>query len=80
MDLAQFPATEQEINSLLTEPNRLKEYARELVEKYVSDPQNGFGGELHRGMDVMAQDVRFETEKRKFVQDASEPEATSTEV
>lgn len=80
MALVQSPVTEGEIDSLLTEPNRLKEYARELVEKYVSDPQNGFAGELHREIDVMAQHAFFETEKHKIVQDASEPEAASSDV
>jgi hypothetical protein len=71
MSLLQIPVAEQDIDSLLTEPYRIKEYARQLVERYVADTRNAFDGTLHPGLNAANPAVRFDIEKYKFTEDVS---------
>ena len=66
MGQLQVTVAEQDIESLLTEPDRVKEYVRHLIEKYVSNPRNGFDGTLHPGLNIADLAARSDVEKYKF--------------
>jgi hypothetical protein len=76
MPPSQLSGCQQEMATLLKEPDGAKKYAVEIIEKYMSDPQNGLDGSLHSGLDASGLLVRLDTDHHKFVTNLPEKEAT----